>query len=107
MTRSYPEGMLAHASCTPADPAGDVKKEVKRVRDQGSMTRIEYKVELMVFHVDEEVSRAEFLAQLNELGKEGWRLVAVNPLQRTVGGMEPTKAIPMVLYREVTDAVAS
>ena len=64
---------------------------------------IEYRIEMMVFHEKEEVHRAEFLAQLNELGKEGWRLVAVNPLQRTVGGYEPSKPVPMLLLREVTE----
>ncbi|MGZ8515144.1 MAG: hypothetical protein ACXW4H_06775 [Candidatus Limnocylindrales bacterium] len=64
------------------------------------MTRIEYRVEELP---SEEISRADFLAKLNELGKEGWRLVAVNPLERVTGGWVPSKPVPMLLMREVTE----
>ncbi len=69
------------------------------------MARIEYKVEFMVYHEHEETHRAQFLAQLNELGKEGWRLVAVDPLKRTQEGAwqgKATQGVPMLLMREVT-----
>jgi hypothetical protein len=66
------------------------------------MTRIEYKVELMAYHEDGPTHAAQFLAQLNELGKEGWRLVAVNPLHRALAGMGETGPLPMLLMREVT-----
>jgi len=69
------------------------------------MTRIEYKVEMMVWHENEMTHRAEFLAQLNELGKEGWRLVAVNPLHRGQTGMGLTGPLPLLLMREVTAEV--
>lgn len=63
------------------------------------MTRIEYRVELLPA---EGINRVDFLAKLNELGKEGWRLVAVNPLERVTGGYVPSEPVPMVLMREVT-----
>ncbi len=66
------------------------------------MTRIEYKIEWMVFHEDEETHRSELLAQLNELGREGWRLVAIDPLHRAGGGWIPPRPAPMLLMREVT-----
>jgi hypothetical protein len=67
------------------------------------MTRIEYKVEMVPHKENEEVHREDFLAQLNELGKEGWRLVTVNPLQRVTGGYVPSEPIPILLMREVTE----
>jgi hypothetical protein len=66
------------------------------------MTQIEYKVEFLPFHPNEETHRAEFLALLNELGKDGWRLVEINPLERIHGGWAPSSPIPMLLAREVT-----
>ena len=69
------------------------------------MTRIEYKVEFIVHHESEETHRAEFLAQLNELGKEGWRLVAIDALRLSRAGAWQGKAgegLPMLLMREVT-----
>lgn len=71
-------------------------------KKENSMTRIEYKVEAMVFHEDQQVHREELLAQLNELGKDGWRLVAIDPLQRSGGGYVPERPKPMLLMREVT-----
>lgn len=65
------------------------------------MTRIEYKVETTPFHENEVIHRDEYLARLNELGKEGWRLVAMNPLRRDTGGWGPDRPIPMLLMREV------
>ncbi len=66
------------------------------------MTRIEYRIELMVYHENEEVHRSELLAQLNDLGKEGWRLVAIDPLQRSSGGgWTPPRPPAMLLMREV------
>jgi hypothetical protein len=67
------------------------------------MSRIEYKVELAPFHQDEQTHREEFLARLNELGKDGWRLVAMNPLQRSVGGWAGEAPVPMLLMREVPE----
>lgn len=64
------------------------------------MTRIEYRVEELP---SEGISRADFLAKLNELGKEGWRLVAMNPLERVTGGYVPSTPVPMLLMREVTE----
>jgi hypothetical protein len=69
------------------------------------MTRIEYKVEFIVQHETEEAHRAEFLAQLNELGKEGWCLVAIDALRLSRAGVwqgMPGEGLPMLLMREVT-----
>ncbi len=66
------------------------------------MTRIEYRVELVPFSEDQTLARTEFLAKLNELGKDGWRLVSVNPLERVVGGYVPSEPIPLLLMRVVT-----
>jgi hypothetical protein len=66
------------------------------------MTRIEYKVELMAYEEGGPAQHVQFLAQLNELGKEGWRLVAVNPLHRAQVGMGETGPLPFLLMREVT-----
>lgn len=65
------------------------------------MTRIEYRLEPAPFHENEVVHRDEYLARLNELGKEGWRLVAMNPLRRATGGWAKESPIPMLLMREV------
>jgi hypothetical protein len=70
-----------------------------------TVTRIEYKVEFIVYHENEETHRAEFLAQVNELGKESWRLVAIDALRLTRSGVwqgKPGEGIPMLLMREVT-----
>ena len=66
------------------------------------MTRIEYKVDFLPFHEREEMHRAEMLAKLNELGKEGWRLIAIDPLHRAGGGWTAATAAPLLLMREVT-----
>ncbi len=66
------------------------------------MTRIEYKVEFMPFQAREQVQREELLAKLNEMGKEGWRLIAIDPLHRARGGWVPAGPAPMLLMREVT-----
>ena len=69
------------------------------------MTRIEYKVEFIVYHENEPTHRAQFLAQLNELGKEGWRLVAIDVLRLSHKGVwqgAPDEGVPMLLMREVT-----
>ena len=65
------------------------------------MTRIEYRVEPTPFDEQHEIRRDEFLARLNELGKEGWRLVAMNPLERPTKGWVATRPVPMLLMREV------
>ncbi len=67
------------------------------------MTRIEYRVESAPYHADEGTHSAQFLARLNELGKDGWRLVAMNPLRRVTGGWVPDKPVPMLLMRVVTE----
>ncbi len=67
------------------------------------MTRVEYRVELAPFHPDEETHRPELLARLNELGREGWRLVTMNPLGRSHGGWAGTSPVPMLLVRETSD----
>jgi hypothetical protein len=70
-----------------------------------TVTRIEYNVEFIVQHAHEETHRAEFLAQLNELGKEGWRLVAIDALRLSRPGIWQGTAgegLPMLLMREVT-----
>ncbi len=69
------------------------------------MTRIEYKVEFIVHHETEQTHRAEFLAQLNALGKEGWHLVAIDALRLSHKGVwqgAPGEGVPMLLMREVT-----
>ena len=66
------------------------------------MTRIEYRVETAPFHENEAIHREEYLARLNELGKEGWRLVAMNPLRRSTGGWAKDSPILMLLMREVS-----
>jgi hypothetical protein len=67
-----------------------------------TMTRVEYRIEPSPYHENETTHIAEFLARLNELGKEGWQLVAMNPLQRTTGGWVPERPTPMLLMRVVT-----
>jgi hypothetical protein len=67
-----------------------------------TMTHVEYRIEMMPFHENEEVHRSELLAKLNELGKEGWRLVAIDPLHRAGGGWTPATPAPMLLMRVVT-----
>ncbi len=67
------------------------------------MTRVEYRIELAPFHEAQETKGPEFLARLNELGKEGWRLVAINPLEGARGGWVPSTATPMLLSREISD----
>ncbi len=66
-------------------------------------TRVEYRIEPAPYHEDETTHNAEFLARLNDLGKEGWRLVTLNPLQRVTGGWVPTQPMPMLLMREVPE----
>jgi len=66
-------------------------------------TRVEYRIEPAPFHPDEETHTAEFLQRLNELGKEGWQLITLNPLNRSTGGWEPSRPIPMLLMRVVAD----
>ena len=67
------------------------------------MTRIEYKIETAPFHEDAVTHSVEFVARLNELGKDGWRFVAMNPLQRVTGGWVPDSPVPMLLMRVVTE----
>lgn len=69
----------------------------------GTRTRFEYRIEPSPYHQNETTHNDEFLARLNELGKQGWRLVALNPLQRITGGWVPEKPMPMLLMREVTE----
>jgi len=66
-------------------------------------TRVEYKFEPAPYHRDEVTHSTEFLDRLNELGKEGWQLVALNPLSRSTGGWEPSRPIPMLLMRVVNE----
>lgn len=66
------------------------------------MTRIEYRIEPAPYHENEITHNEEFLARLNELGKDGWRLVSLNPLQRITSGWVPEKPMPMLLMREVS-----
>ncbi len=65
------------------------------------MARIEYRVELAPYDEHHDVRRDEFLAKLNELGKDGWRLVEMNPLKRPMGGYLPNGPVPMLLMREI------
>ncbi len=62
----------------------------------GVMPKIEYRVE----YVQKDFTREQFVARLNELGKEGWRLVAVNPLDRVTGGWVPPEPLPILMMRE-------
>jgi hypothetical protein len=66
-------------------------------------TRVEYKMEPMPYHEDEVTHTNEFLDRLNELGKDGWQLVDLNPLKRATGGWEPSRPIPMLLMRVISD----
>jgi hypothetical protein len=78
---------------------------VSKNLEVSAMTRIEYKVEFIVHHEAEETHRAAFLAQLSELGKEGWRLVAIDALRLSRSGVwqgKPSEGLPMLLMREVT-----
>ncbi len=66
-------------------------------------THVEYKMEPMPYHEDEVTHTKEFLDRLNELGKDGWQLVDLNPLKRSTGGWESSSAVPMLLMRVVGD----
>jgi hypothetical protein len=73
------------------------------VTEIATKTRVEYKMETMPYHEDEVTHSAELLDRLNELGKDGWRLVSINPLKRSTGGWEGSRPVPMLLMRLISD----
>lgn len=84
---------------------GVKEAEVQGRPVQGGKPRLEYRVELMPFQDHPEKHISELLARLNELGKQGWRVVSVDltfhPSYSPAA--QPGMPLPVLLEREVNE----
>lgn len=67
--------------------------------------RVEYRVEHMPFQEHPEMHISELLEHLNELGKQGWRVVSVDLTYHPSysPAAQPGVSLPVLLEREIGD----